>query len=145
MDMNNGILLLFLLTCPGCISVGVHPPTPPPPASDCFPINLMVVWFFGGDVLRLILWDSPYLICPSFSVCCNVLDLKIRKPPNNLNARLFSYSPKLDLFVCFISAGCHSELGELVEPEEEPKGEKPTATPPSTPVRAEEGRPASLT
>uniref|UniRef100_A0A671VZS0 Alpha-adducin n=1 Tax=Sparus aurata TaxID=8175 RepID=A0A671VZS0_SPAAU len=28
---------------------------------------------------------------------------------------------------------------ELVEPEEEPKGQKPTSTPPSTPVRADEG------
>ncbi|XP_036973046.1 alpha-adducin isoform X8 [Acanthopagrus latus] len=28
---------------------------------------------------------------------------------------------------------------ELVEPEEEPKGQKPTSTPPSTPIRADEG------
>ncbi|XP_055369201.1 alpha-adducin isoform X15 [Betta splendens] len=31
------------------------------------------------------------------------------------------------------------DLDQLAEPEEEPKGQKPTTTPPSTPVRAEEG------
>lgn len=34
----------------------------------------------------------------------------------------------------------HSDLVEQVEPAEEPKEEKATTTPPSTPVRAEEGR-----
>lgn len=81
-------------------------------------------------------------------MCCNAVgvDLKIREPKNNLNAHLFSYflSYIYLCFYCFISADFHSELGELVEPEEEPKGEKPTTTPPSTPVRAEEGRLARL-
>lgn len=39
-----------------------------------------------------------------------------------------------------MSSDFHSDVGELVEPEEEPKDQKPTTTPPSTPVRAEEGR-----
>lgn len=95
-------------------------------------------------------------------MCCNVVGDEILrffeakcgveskfKPINNLMliyAVIFSFIFLIFLWLtvsyCLISADVHSDPEELVEPEEEeePKGQKPTTTPPSTPVRAEEGR-----
>lgn len=96
-------------------------------------------------------------ICPPFSVCCNVVVVDQSrvfetkcglqsKPKPQKQFKCSSSWWFLDLSSYrFITADFHSDLGELVEPEEEPKGQKPTTTPPSTPVRAEEGRLTWLT
>lgn len=96
-------------------------------------------------------------ICPPFSVCCNVVVVDQSrvfetkcglqsKPKPQKQFKCSSSWWFLDLSSYrFITADFHSDLGELVEPEEEPKGQRPTTTPPSTPVRAEEGRLVWLT